>query len=89
MRVVTRTTTRIDPYSSSSKAPTLRPIVAKMRPTSPRGSMPKPITHLSLVVPIAPRADSNLPMIARTDSKSAIASTRPSNIAVTSVLMPM
>ena len=87
--VVSRTTNRIDPYISSFNAPTFRPMVAKMSPTSPRGNMPKPITSLSLFVPSAPSAAAILPMMATAESRSAMAITRISNIAERSVVIPM
>ena len=87
--MVSKTTNKIDPYSSSFNAPTFNPIVAKMSPTSPRGNIPKPMTSLSLFVPSAPTAAATFPMIATAESTSAIASTRASNIAWMSVVIPM
>ena len=42
MSVVTRTTATRAPYRSSSSTPLASPMLAKIRPTSPRGSMPEP-----------------------------------------------
>ena len=87
--MVSRTTNKIDPYNSSLSAPTFRPIVAKMSPTSPRGNIPNPMTNLSLFVPNAPTAAAILPMMATAERASAIAITRASNMACMSVVIPM
>ena len=87
--VVTSTTTSTDPYISFESAPTLKPMLAKMRPTSPRGNMPKPIVHLSPREPRAPRAAAIFVMIAMAESNSAIPKTRRSAMARTSVVIPM
>ena len=49
--VVTSTTTSSAPYRSVSSTPLARPMLAKIRPTSPRGIMPRPISSLSARVP--------------------------------------
>ena len=49
--VVISTTSSRAPYSSSSSTPWARPMLAKIRPTSPRGIIPMPISSRSLGVP--------------------------------------
>ena len=87
--VVTSTTTSTEPYNSFDRAPTLKPMLAKMRPTSPRGNIPKPIVHLSPREPKAPRAAAIFVTIAMTESSSAIPTTRGSAMARISVVIPM
>ena len=64
-------------------------MVAKMRPTSPRGSMPRPISHLSLRLPNAPKAATSLPMTATTRRIVASFSTGTEKKAPTSASMPI
>ena len=54
MSVVASTTRSRAAYRSSPSTPAPRPMVAKISPTSPRGSMPSPTSSLSLGVPIVP-----------------------------------
>ena len=58
--VVTSTTRRSAAYTSCPKTPWLRPSVAKIRPTSPRGIMPIPTSSRSPGEPIRPTTDAQL-----------------------------
>ena len=64
--VVISTTSSRAPYSSSSSTPWASPMLAKIRPTSPRGIIPKPISRRSAAVPAAPYAETILPAMAIT-----------------------
>ncbi len=60
-----------------------------MRPTSPRGNIPKPIVNLSPREPIAPNAAAILATIATAESINATPITRVSAIARMLVEIPM
>ena len=47
--------------------------MAKISPTSPRGSMPRPMSGLSPGVPMAPSGDSSLPTTATTSRIAGVA----------------
>ena len=87
--VVTSTTTSSAPYRSLSSTPLVRPMLAKINPTSPRGIMPSPISSLSVRVPNAPNAAATLPRMPITVSTAASPSTLGFIIAPMSALMPI
>ena len=89
MMVVRRTINNTTAYSSSSKTPMETPIVAKIRPTSPRGIMPIPMSSLSVFVPRAPTAANTLPRIAITVRIPATIKTCAEKNFVTSVSIPI
>ena len=60
-RVVASTTSSNAAYRFSPRIPSFSPIVAKIRPTSPRGIMPRPISHLSPGDPNTPTDGHELP----------------------------
>ena len=64
-------------------------MLAKIRPTSPRGIIPMPMRRRSLRVPIAPYAESSLPTMAMASSTDASSSTLGCSIAARSALTPM
>ena len=87
--VVSSMTMRSAAYTSDPKTSFWRPIVAKIRPTSPRGSMPRPISSLSPGRLPTPTAATILPTTATTSSAAAMPSTFGWANSVTSASTPM
>ncbi|CAB4598002.1 unannotated protein [freshwater metagenome] len=66
-----------------------KPIVAKIKPTSPRGNIPTPIANLSALTPNAPIEETSLPKIATALNAAAMPRTFALAILEISVLIPM
>ncbi len=69
--------------------PSARPIEAKIRPTSPRGIMPRPTSSRSELTPLAPTPATTLPTTATAMSAAAMPMTDARPNCATSVWMPI
>ena len=89
MSVVARTTSSNAAYWSRSRIASRSPIVAKIKPTSPRGIMPRPMRRLSPGDPAAPTAAMTFPARATASRPAPMASTDGSKNDSTLASMPI
>ena len=87
--VVMRMTSKSAAYTFWPNTCWLSPRVAKIKPTSPRGIMPIPMSRRSPGAPIRPTTEHSLPMMAMTSSTAAIPNTAGRTNCATSASMPI